>query len=172
MVASSLSERGSDGGSAPGKGELTRTMTGPNEDQFSYLGRRFVLTCEGPIDNRRYEVFIRELPSGRLLTRAPVRGRSPEDAKDRAVEVIHTMLGIERLQDAIVAIAAELAPGTTVELTEDAQAIRAEVSGDWELTAPLAVPRDVITDPDLDFETLRDQVRVHFITHLKAARDC
>jgi hypothetical protein len=146
-------------------------VSGSNEEQFAYLGRRFVLTCEGPIDNRRYEVHIRELPSGRLLTRAPVRGRSPEDAKDRAVEVIHTMLGIERLQDAILDIANELAPGATVELTEDAHAIRAEVSGPWQLIVPLAVSRDVVTDPELDFETVRDQVRAHFITHLQATSD-
>lgn len=144
-------------------------MVKPQDDEFAYLERRFVFVCKGPTPDRRFEVHIRELPDGRLLTRAPVRGRSPEDARDRAVEVIRTMLGIERLQETILAIAAELAPGAGVELTEDAHAIRAEVSGAWYLTAPLAVPRDVISDPDFDFEVVRDQIRAHFVLHLKAA---
>lgn len=158
------------GGADQQRAEHTPTVSPSPEDRVTYLDRHFILTCEGPID-RRYEVSIRELPSGRLLTRAPVRGRSPDDANDRAMEVIHTMVGIERLQETILAIAADLAPGAAVELTEDAQAIRADVTGSWRLAVPLAVPRDVVTDPDFDFEAIRDQVRSHFVTHLQATAD-
>ncbi len=141
-------------------------MTSRFEEQIIVHGRRFVLIFEGPVDAGRYEVQIREMPSRGLLTRAPVRGRNPDDARDRALEVMHTMLGIERLQDEIIAVAAELAPGTTVELTEDAQAIRAELVGAWRLTVPLAIPRDEVADPALDAGALRTRIRAHFLAHL------
>ncbi len=141
------------------------------EEHYTHLGRQFVLVCEGPVDGTRYEVSIREAPDGRLLTRAPVRGRSPDDARDRALEVIATMLGIERLQETILAVAAELAPGARVELTENARAIQADVVGTWRLTAPLTVPRDVVMDPDVDLEAIRAQIRAHFLAHLTARSD-
>lgn len=138
------------------------------EEQLTYLGRQFVLICEGPVEGNRYEVHIRVLPDGRLLTRAPVRGRTLEDARDRAHEVVYTMVGIERLQETILAVAAELAPEATVELTEDAQAIRADLTGAWQLAVPLAVSRDVVADPGFDLEAVRVQVRAHFLAHLRA----
>ncbi len=141
------------------------------EERLTYYGRQFVLIGEGPVDGGRYEVHIRESPDGRPLTRAPVRGRSPDDAKDKALEVVHTMVGIERLQEAIIAVAAELAPGASVELTEDARAIRADLTGAWQFATPLAVPRDVVADPELDFEAIRVQIRAHFLAHLRARPD-
>jgi len=146
---------------------MPNTVSKRFEEQLTYLGRQFVLICEGPVDTNRYEVQIRELPDRRLLTRAPVRGRSPDDARDRALEVMHTMLGIERLQEAILAVAADLAPGSTVELTENADAIRADLGGAWQLLRPLAVPRDAVADPDVDFEAVRGQIRAHFTAYLR-----
>jgi len=130
-------------------------------------GRRFRVVINGPDSSRRYNAVITVLDSGRLLTRSPVRGRSPADARDRALEVMCTLLGIERLHDQILAVAAEMAPGATVELTEDAQAIRADLSGGWELTVPLAVARDIATDPGTDFAALRARIEGHFHTHLR-----
>ena len=130
-------------------------------------GRRFRVVINGPDSSRRYNAVITVLDSGRLLTRSPVRGRSPADARDRALEVMYTLMGIERLQEHIVAVAAEMAPGATVELTEDAQAIRADLSGDWEFTVPLAVARDIVTDPGTDLAALRAQIEGHFQTHLR-----
>ncbi len=136
------------------------------EEQVTVRGRWFILTCEGPVDGGRYEVFIRETLSGRPLTRAPVRGRSPDDARDRAFEVMHTMMGIESLQEAILAVAAELAPGARVELTEDARAIHADLAGAWALRVPFAVSRDEVVDPAMDLEELRARIRAHFVLHL------
>ena len=130
-------------------------------------GRRFRVVINGPDSSRRYNAVITVLDSGRLLTRSPVRGRSPADARDRALEVMYTLMGIERLQEQILAVAAEMAPGATVELTEDAQAIRADLSGDWEFTVPLAVARDIVTDPGTDLAALRAQIEGHFQTHLR-----
>jgi hypothetical protein len=130
-------------------------------------GRRFRVVINGPDSSRRYNAVITVLDSGRLLTRSPVRGRSPADARDRALEVMYTLMGIERLQEQILAVAAEMAPGARVELTEDAQAIRADLSGEWEFTVPLAVARDIVTDPGTDFATLRALIEGHFQTHLR-----
>lgn len=140
-------------------------MTDP--EVITIHGRRFRIVINGPDSSRRYDAVVTVLDSGRLLTRSPVRGRSPADARDRALEVVHTLLGIERLHEQIFAVAAEMAPGATVEFTEDAQAIHADVSGGWELTVPLAVARDMVTDPGADFAALRAQIEGHFHTHLR-----
>ncbi len=137
------------------------------EEEVTVHGRQFILSGEGPVSVGRYEVVIREI-GGRLLTRAPVRGRSPEDARDRALEVLHTMLGIEVLQDVIIAVATELAPGSHVELTEDAHAIHAELVGRWHLTVPLAIPREEIESSDVDLEALQAKIRAHFAANLRS----
>jgi len=136
-------------------------------EEIVVFGRRFVVTVDGPDADRRYGATIREIGTGRLLTRNPVRGRSPDDARDRALEVIHNLLGIERLQEAIVAVARELAPGAEVDLTEDAHAIRADLSGAWELAIPFALPRDEVYDPEFDPDGARERVRAHFAAHLR-----
>lgn len=134
-------------------------------EEVTLHGRRFVLIIEGPDDARRYSAFIREIATGKLLTRNPIRGRSTADARDRALEVIHNLLAIERVQEAIIAVTSELAPGATVDLTEDAQAIRAELSGAWEFDVPLTIPRDELYDPETNLEGLRERIVAHFREH-------
>ncbi len=134
---------------------------------ITVYGRQLRIVINGPDNSRRYNAVVTVLDSGRLLTRSPVRGRSPADARDRALEVIYTLLGIERLHEQILAVAAEMAPRGTVEITEDAHAIYADLSGGWELTAPLTVARDMVTDPGTDFAVLRAQIEGHFQTHLR-----
>jgi len=140
-----------------------------SSEELIVYGRRFRVAIEGPDAARRYSAVITEIATGRLLTRSPVRGRSPGDARERALEVMHTLLGIERLQEQIVAVAARLAPGAAVALSEDAQAIFADLSGPWRLGAPLAVPRDEVTDPDADTQALRARIEAHFRRHLQRA---
>ncbi len=139
----------------------------PASEEITVYGRRFRLAIEGPDTLRRFSAMITDVATGSSLTRTPVRGRSPADARDRALEVMHNLLGIERFQEQVLAVAAELAPGAAVDLTEDAQAIHAEVSGTWELGVPLAVSRDDVTDPAADPEALRARIEVHFRTHLR-----
>ncbi len=136
-------------------------------EEVTAHNRRFRITVEGPDPLRRYSAVVTDLASGQPLTRNPVRGRSPADARDRAVEVLYNLIGIARFQDQILAVAAALAPGATVDLTEDAQTIRAELSGPWALAAPLAVPRDEVTDPAADPQALRARIEEHFRTHLR-----
>jgi hypothetical protein len=138
-------------------------------EEITVHGRRFALIIEGPDDARRYSAHVREAEAGRPLTRNPVRGRSADDARDRALEVMHNLLGIARVHDAIVAAAAEFAPGATVTLTEDAHGIRAELEGTWSLDTPLTIPRDVVADPDADLDDVRLKILEHFHAHLRAS---
>jgi len=116
---------------------------------------------------RRFSAVMIEVATGRLLTRTPVRGRSAADARDRALEVMHNLLGIERFHEQVRAVAARLAPGAAVDLTEDAQMLHAGVSGAWELSVPLVVARDDVTDPDADPQVLRERIEAHFRAYLR-----
>lgn len=139
------------------------------DDEVEVFGRRLRLRVEGPDADRRFSAFIDDLSRLRPLTRHPVRGRSRSDARDRALEVAHNLLGIERLQELIVAVAGELAPGARVELTEDARAIGAHLSGPWALAAPLSFERDEIYDAEFDPDAAAEQIRGHFTAHLRRA---
>jgi len=136
------------------------------EDVIVY-GRRFQLTIDGPDAMRRFSAVMIEVATGRVLTRTPVRGRSAADARDRALEVMHNLLGIERFHEQVRAVAARLAPGAAVDLTEDAQMLHAGVSGAWELSVPLVVARDDVTDPDADPQVLRERIEAHFRAYLR-----
>jgi hypothetical protein len=130
-------------------------------------GRTFVVAIDGPDADARYSATITEPASGRTLTRTPVRGRSLEDARERAAEVIRNLTAIERLQAEAVAAITELAPGAVIELTEDAEAVRADVSGGWILQSPLSLSRDDITAPDADLEAWAKYVRDFLAAYLR-----
>ncbi|HXF82557.1 MAG TPA: hypothetical protein VNN19_07385 [bacterium] len=136
-------------------------------DEVVVFGRRFTVTVEGPDADRRYSATIREIATGRLLTRAPVRGRSASDAWQRALEVAHNLLGIERLQEIVVEVAGELAPGASVQLEEDARTIRADLAGPWRLAVPLAFDRELVYDPAFEPESARPLIWAHLRTHLR-----
>src|SRR5437879_884833 len=106
-------------------------------------GRRFQLTIDGPEAMRRFSAVMIEVDTGRALTRTPVRGRSAADARDRALEVMHNLLGIEQFHEQVRAVAARLAPGAAVDLTEDAQVLHADVRGPWDQSVALPWSRDV-----------------------------
>jgi len=144
-------------------------MADATSEEIVVFGRRFALAVEGPDADRRFSVTIREIVTGRVLTRTPVRGRSAADARDRALEVMHNLLGIERLHEILVDVARELAPGAEVDLVEDARAIHAGLTGGWELTVPFAIPRDEVYDPDFDPDSVRELIREHFAARLRRA---
>jgi hypothetical protein len=139
------------------------------DDEVEVLGRRLRLRIEGPDADRRYSAYIEDLLRGRALTRNPVRGRSAADARDRALEVAHNLIGIERLQERIVTITRDLAPGADVALTEDARGIAAYLSGAWELAVPLIIDRDEVYDPTFDLAAAEEMIRAHFAAHLRRA---
>lgn len=137
-------------------------------EELTVYGRTCSVTIEGPDGDRRFNAYVRESATGRLLTRNPVRGRSVDDVRDRALQVMHNLFGIERIQEEVLAVAAEIAPGASVDLTEDAQTIRAVLRGPWELDVPFAVPRDELEE-ELDIESLRLRILDHFHSHLREA---
>lgn len=136
-------------------------------EEVELFGRRFRLAIAGPDADRRFSATIEDLATGRVLTRNPVRGRSADDVRDRALEVVHNLVSIERLHEVVLAAAREMAPGAMVELTEDARAVRADLGGAWSLAVPFSVERDEVYDPDFDPELLADRVRDHFAAHLR-----
>ncbi len=138
-------------------------------EEVEVFGRRFLVTVTGPDAGRRFSATIWEPAAGRALTRTPVRGRSPAEVREKVAEVLHTLLGIDRVQEQILAVAAELAPGASVDLIEDARAVRATLSGGWELAVPLALPREDVTDPHADIAALRQRIITHFRAHLRRA---
>ena len=142
-------------------------MTRLAPEQIEIHGRTFTVVIDGPDDAHRYSAIITEHASGRSLTRTPVRGRSADDVRARAADVIRNLTVIERLQAEAVATVRALAPGATVELTEDAGAIRAEVSGSWTLEPPLTLPREEITDPDADLGAWVRYVRDYLAAFLR-----
>ncbi|MGH2396954.1 MAG: hypothetical protein ACRDFW_08200 [bacterium] len=124
------------------------------------------MTIEGPDGDRRFNAYIKESRTGRLLTRNPVRGRSVDDVRDRALQVMLNLIGIERIQEEVLAVAAEVAPGTSVDLTEDALTIRASLTGSWQFDVPFTVSRDELEE-GLDIESLRLRILEHFHSHLR-----
>lgn len=143
-------------------------MTLGAREEIVLHGRRFLLTIEGPDSARRFSAYVQEITTGRMLTRNPVRGRSADDVRDRTLQVMHNLLGIERIQEEVLAVAKELAPGASVNLAEDAQTIRAELSGPWVLDVPFAVGRNELEE-GLDVGSLRPRIRAHFHSHLRPA---
>lgn len=136
-------------------------------DEVEVFGRRLRLRIAGPDAGRRFSAVIDDIERGRPLTRAPVRGRSAADARDRALEVAHHLVLIERLQEIIAEVAGDLAPGALVELTEDARGIRAGLSGAWELAVPLVIERNDVYDPAFDLSAAEEKIRRHFASHLR-----
>ncbi len=142
-------------------------MTRRVPEHIAMHGRTFTVVIEGPDDAARYSAHITEPATGRTLTRTPVRGRSVEDARETAIDVIRNLVTIERLQAIIISTTASLAPGATVDLTEDVEAIRAEVSGAWMLSRPLALPRSEVTDPDADLDAWAKYIQEFLAIYLR-----
>jgi hypothetical protein len=136
-------------------------------EQTEVHGRTFTVVIDGPDADARYSATIIERSTGRTLTRTPVRGRSADDVRARAAEVIRNLTAIEWLQAEAVAAITELAPGAVIELTEDANAVRADVSGGWILQSPLSLSRDEITAPDADLEAWAKYVRDFLAAYLR-----
>lgn len=142
----------------------------PVPDEVVVFGRRFVISVAGPDADRRFSAALHDSASGRALTRTPVRGRSAAEVRDRALEVLHNLVGLERVQEIITEIAGLLAPGSDVAVSEDASAVYARLTGAWELAVPFALPRDDLYDPSFDPEDVRQKIAAHLATHLRPAR--
>jgi hypothetical protein len=135
------------------------------QEAVTVLGRRFVLLIEGPVPPGRHEVRVWEgarRPWRRPYLRAPIRGRDADEARERALAVLHNYVGLDRFRLMVEGVAQRVAPGAAVEVGEDARDVVIRLWGSHRLLVPLAVARDEILDRDAEPERLRGLVQAHF----------
>ncbi len=134
------------------------------EEPAEVLGRAFVLRFEGPTDGR-FDVWIwegkRRRAGSRPYLRAPIRGRDTEEARERALEVLHNYVGLDQFRLLAEEVAAEVAPGARVEIREDARQVIMTLAPPYALRQALAVPRSAILGPDTSESGLRVTIREH-----------
>ncbi|MDQ7857392.1 MAG: hypothetical protein QN174_03700 [Armatimonadota bacterium] len=135
------------------------------------LGHRFVLLIEGPVPPGRYEIRIWQgawWPWRRPYLRVPIRGRTVDEARERALAVLHHHVGLDRFRRMVEDVARRLAPGAAVELGEDARDVVIRLSGSHTLAVPLAVARDAVLDHSTPVERLRGLVAAHLEAYVRA----
>ncbi len=139
------------------------------EEPADVLGRPFVLRFEGPIDGR-FDVWIwegkRRRAGARPYLKAPIRGRDIEEARERALEVLHNHVGLDQFRLLAEEVAAELAPGARVEIREDARQVIVTLAPPYTLHLPLAVPREAILGTNASESGLRMTIRKHLETQI------
>ncbi len=139
------------------------------EESVDVLGRRFVLLVEGPVPPGRYEVRIWEGRRGwrsRSYLKAPIRGRDADEARERALEVLHTYVGLDQFRLLVEEVAALVAPGGRVQVAERVREVTVALEGPYSLEKPLFLARDEILDPSTNADRLRAVLRAHFEAHV------
>ena len=134
------------------------------------LGRRFDVVITGPVPPGRFEARAwegRRLPWRRAYLRAPVRGRTIDDARERLLDVLHNYVGLDQFRLAVEAVAGDLAPGAQVTVREDSKSVTVSLEGAFTLDAPLVVPRDDVLGPDADLAQLRASAHSHLHAHAR-----
>jgi hypothetical protein len=135
------------------------------DERVVVFGRAFVLRFDGPVPPGRCEIRIwegRRLPWRRPYLRAPIRGRDPDEARDRALEVLHNHVGLDRFRQMVEDVARRVAPGARVDVGEDAREVIVTLGGGYVLDVPLAVSRHDVLDGRADaMDYLRGLVRAH-----------
>lgn len=140
------------------------------EEDIELYGRRFTFRYTPRPEVRRVEVEIMERSGAgeRVYVRAPVRGRNADDARERALQVLHTHAGLERYLALVSREVAVLALGCRLAVEEDAQVIRVDLRGPRRLRVPLTLARADALDPERTEEELTAFVRSHLEAHLEA----
>jgi len=140
-------------------------MHGRSEEVVDVLGRSFMLVTAGPVPPGRYEVRVwegtRRGPAAAQYLRAPIRGRDADEARERAIEVLHNYVGLDQFRAVVEGVAAELAPGARVSIKETAREVIVTIEGSEQSKTPLAIRRDQILSPDVDLEAVTAVVRRH-----------
>lgn len=140
------------------------------DERADVLGRWFTLRIKGPLPPGRYHVWVwegRRTFWKRPYLRAPILGRSPEGARERALEVLYNYVGLDRFRLMVEETARRAAPGARVEVGEDARELTVTLSGPYSLEVPLVVSRSEVLDRDADAERLRGLVRAHLEAYAK-----
>jgi hypothetical protein len=131
--------------------------------------RRFTLRFfpRPEIQRVEVEIWVGNGSAVRPYTRTRVRGRTVDDARERAWEVLRNHAGLDRYL-ALVAREVQAAdPGAALRVEEDAQVIRVDVQGARHLRYPLTLARDDALDPDRGDEELIAFIRHHLEAYLE-----
>ncbi len=135
------------------------------EETFEAFGDVYRFEFRGPVEEPpRWEVRLRD-PEGALLFPQPVRGRTEDEARWRAEEVLQNWAAIRRFHAAAQRAAGRAAPGAEVVLHERAVEIEVELVGPWALRVPFFASRSEVTDPDRPEEEWEAVLEAHFLTH-------
>jgi len=143
----------------------TRTV-----ERIRVMDRTFVLVLEGPVPPGRYQVRVWErwrLPWSPPYLRAPILGRTPQEARERAVHVLHTHVGLDRFRLLVEDVARRVVPGASVEIGENADEVVVTLAGSHHLEVPLAVLRRDVLDGG-GIHRLRGLVRAHLEAYARA----
>jgi|FaiFalFF_MnMetaG_3_1042247.scaffolds.fasta_scaffold10840_3 hypothetical protein len=135
------------------------------EELCEAFGLVYRFEFRGPVEEPpRWEVRLRD-PDGVLLFPQPVRGRTEDEARWRAEEVLQNWAAIRRLYAAAQRAADRVAPGAQVVLNERAVELEVELAGPWALRAPFLASRDQVTDPHRTEEEWETSLELHFRSH-------
>ncbi len=135
------------------------------EESVEAFGAVYCFEFRGPVeDPPRWEVRLRD-PEGALLFPQPVRGRTEDEARWRAEEVLQNWAAIRRLYAAAQRAAGRAAPGAEVVLHERAVEVEVELAGPWALRVPFLVARHEVTDPDRTEEEWEAFLEAHFLEY-------
>jgi len=139
------------------------------DEEVELYGRRFTFRFTARAGASRVEVRILEGAGGQVrpYVRAPVRGRTSGEARERAWEVLRSHAGLERYLALVARVAGAVAPGAKLTVEEDARMIRVDIAGPRRLRAPLALVREDALDPDRTDDELLAFIRHHLETYLE-----
>ncbi len=111
------------------------------EETYEVFETTYRFSFRGPVDQpARWEVAILDLEGVPVVPRR-VRGRTEDEARWRAEEVVHTWAAVRRLHAAACRAAARATPGAEVVLNERADELQVELLGRWSLRVPFVASR-------------------------------
>lgn len=135
------------------------------EETFEVFGTVYRFSFRGPVEEpARWEVAILD-PEGAAVVPRRVRGRTEDEARWRAEEVLHTWAAVRRLHAAASRAAARAAPGSEVVVHERAEELEVDLVGPWALRVPFLTPRDQVADVHRSEEEWEADLEAHFREH-------
>ena len=161
--------QGGDNGSGDRGRELDVCADMAWDEEIELYGRRFTFRFTARPEMRRVEVEILEGAgaAARAYVRTPVRGRTTEDARERAWEVLRNYAGLDRYLALVARVVAAVAPDTTLAVEEDARMIRVDLRGPRRLRFPLTLVREDAVDPERTEEELTTFILAHLEAYLE-----
>ncbi len=132
------------------------------EEAYEVFGVVYRFCFRGPVeDPPRWEVAVLDLGGTPVVPR-PVRGRTEDETRWRAEEVLRTWAAVRRLHAAAARAAARAAPGAEVVLKERAEELEVDLAGPWAVGVPFVASREEVTDANRTEEEWGASVEAHF----------